>query len=341
MKKQIYFFIACTIFSMHLISQSTGTKQRKFDKYSNTQPAKNFLYNFSVQTGTYTDLTGAISLNNDSIWDDPDFIVPLPFAFVINGHTISNELIFDGLGAELIGVITPSALYELLLPFACDLIDRGYDSGTSLSPLSYKVEGNTGSRILKIEWKNVGSYDEGEPYSMYMNFQMWLYESTNVIEYHYGPGMINNPAVFYYGEPGPLVGVATIDDVNYEFLNIHFLNGPAASPVLSVNLETISGTPANGTIYRFSPLFTNIESDYNEDSKIFITPNPSSEFIKINNLGTTDSDIKIYDLTGRVVLERKINAENNIVEISHFQSGIYLLNIRINDSEISLKIIKH
>jgi hypothetical protein len=107
MKKQVYFFIACTIFSMHLISQSVETKQRKFEKYSNSQPAKNFLYNFSVHSGTYTDLTGAISLNNNMIWDDPLFMCdPFPFHLLLTDHTISNEIVFDGLGAELIGVVT-------------------------------------------------------------------------------------------------------------------------------------------------------------------------------------------------------------------------------------------
>jgi hypothetical protein len=166
---------------------------------------------------------------------------------------------------------------------ACDLIDRGYDSGTSLSPLSYKVEGNTGSRILKIEWKNVGSYDEGAPYNMFMNFQMWLYEGTNIIEYHYGPSMINNPFVFYYEETGAYIGFLTIDDVNYDFLNIHLLNGPAATPVLSVNEAAINGTPANGTIYRFSPVTLDISAISAVSSSVSLYPNPAGDIVEIFN----------------------------------------------------------
>ena len=38
-------------------------------------------YNFSVSTGTYTDLSGSTSLNNGSTWDEPEILLPIGFDF--------------------------------------------------------------------------------------------------------------------------------------------------------------------------------------------------------------------------------------------------------------------
>jgi hypothetical protein len=106
-----------------------------------------------------------------------------------------------GLGGLVSSVIDPNFEADYaILPFEADLIDRGELTGISQSPISYKMEGNAGSRILKIEWKNAGFVGEiGELGTLndYVNFQVWLFEGSNDVEMHYGPNMVLNPAISY------------------------------------------------------------------------------------------------------------------------------------------------
>ncbi|MDO9153545.1 MAG: hypothetical protein Q7U47_07560 [Paludibacter sp.] len=50
-------------------------------------------YSFSKTTGIYVNLTGAISVNNKKLWDDPEYIIPIGFSFDLYDITnISEEL---------------------------------------------------------------------------------------------------------------------------------------------------------------------------------------------------------------------------------------------------------
>jgi hypothetical protein len=63
----------------------------------------------------------------------------------------------------------------LIIPFGSSLIDRGFGSGNSQSPLSYQVTGNSGDQIFKIQWENAGflnEYDALGTLNDYINFQI-------------------------------------------------------------------------------------------------------------------------------------------------------------------------
>ncbi|MDB4088086.1 hypothetical protein N9544_00525 [Flavobacteriales bacterium] len=140
-------------------------------------------YTFSTRTGTYTNLTGATSLTNGGTWDDPQLTIPIGFNFTLFNSTISTIYIEDyGLGADLTITDTETGIVPFFTPFISDIIDRGYDfivgdaATGGLSPISYKLSGISGSRILKIEWKNAGFYsdiDDNGISTDYVNFQLW------------------------------------------------------------------------------------------------------------------------------------------------------------------------
>ncbi len=240
-----------------------------------SRSVQSFIYSLSTSTDTYTDLTGAISLNNGEIWDDPTYIMPMAFPFEINGNPIT-QLEFYGGGSLMRAPTSDPDFYNYLFSFEVDLIDRGANGTTSLSPISYKVEGTPGNRIQKVEFKNAGSYSEMDQegtLNMYVNFQMWLYEGSHKIEYHYGPSFINDPALFYDDGGGPGVGVADYDETNDIISNPHFIIGSASNPFLSANPILLTGTPAEGMVYSLTvitPLEITLASE-NADS--YCSPN--------------------------------------------------------------------
>lgn len=215
-----------------------------------------FAYSLSTFTEPYTDLTGATSVNNGEVWDDPAYTISIPFPFVLNGNEIS-FLQLGGLqgGALLSAPTNDPEVFTLLFLFETDLVDRGYPAGPSLSPISVKTEGAVGSRILKLEFKNAGSNYERltlGTVNMFINFQLWLYEGSNMIEFRFGPSSIEDPSTFYSGLSGAFIGLTDYFENEDLLINPHIIVGDVASPNLSTVLTRITGTPSNGTVYRLT-----------------------------------------------------------------------------------------
>ena len=84
----------------------------------------------------------------------------------------------------------------------------------SLIPqVSYNIEGSSPNRILKIEYKDFPCvYSQGyDPLvdSLLIekfNAQLWFYETSNILEVHYGTIICNNPNAFIQNS-GALIGL--------------------------------------------------------------------------------------------------------------------------------------
>lgn len=286
-------------------------------------------YSFSGTTGTYADLTHAISINNGQLWDDPIGSVPIGFTFKL--YDLMLDTVYFGMG---LGGLVSSAIdinFEAdyaILPFEADLIDRGELTGISQSPISYKMEGNTGSRILKIEWKNAGFVGEiGELGTLndYVNIQVWLFEGSNDIEMHYGPNMVLNPAISYEGETGAFVGVSDKD-----LLNSYLLSGSPDNPELSDTLVNLVGTPANGTIYRFSNLTAGNDDDKPEKVQVKIFPNPVQQVatVRISHGSLIHGDFLLFDTFGSIVKTiRNIQTNEFSADCTDLARGVYVYQL--------------
>jgi len=150
--------------------------------------------------------------------------------------------------------------------YGVDIIDRGFnfvgDTAVSQSNISYQLVGMEGSRILKIEWNNVGFFDElsGDNVSTgFTNFQLWLMEGTNDIEIHFGPNSILQPELSYAGTTGANIGLFPGYDVVEDTITstAYVLGGDPSAPILNeiTSLEDatfLDGTIPDGTIYLFS-----------------------------------------------------------------------------------------
>ena len=74
-----------------------------------------------------------------------------------------------------------------------------------------------------------------------------------------------------------------------------------------------------------------------EQSKYAIFPNPAFNHIKISDCENIEG-IKVYDLTGKVVLNKKSTCEINIASLP---DGIYVLKIEAGDELHTRKLIKN
>jgi len=89
------------------------------------------------------------------------------------------------------------------------------------------------------------------------------------------------------------------------------------------------------THYYYSPRTVNsISPVYDKQSNVTVFPNPVSESFRISAIAE-NTPLRITDITGKIVLQQTI-IPDEIVNIAHFQKGIYFVNIQGE----TVKIIK-
>lgn len=67
-------------------------------------------------------------------------------------------------------------------------------------------------------------------------------------------------------------------------------------------------------------------------SKFVVSPNPTSDIVKITSLHENLKEISLYDSFGRRLYHSSVNVDELDVNIHHFKSGVYFL--RINNQEV-------
>ena len=80
---------------------------------------------------------------------------------------------------------------------------------------------------------------------------------------------------------------------------------------------------------------------FNLGIKTKIYPNPTTNFIIVELEKNVNADIKVYDINGKIVIEDKLNDENQKqLDFSFLKQGNYLLNINIADKQSVYQINK-
>jgi len=289
-------------------------------------------YNFTVSQSAYTDLTTPTSINNGQAWSQDEFgPFTIPFSFSIHGEAVnrflfeSNDFVFLTPNADL--EEDTGVFYNMVT--GAYIQDRTYSTSSSTSAISYKTEGEAGNRILKLEVRNAGLLD-AEFYHFpedhfYLNFQVWLYERGNIIEYRYGNHNITDLTVL---DDEVLVGF---------FDNIHasILNGSSIQPTYSeLNSNNppdeefypiLESYPSSGTVYRFAP--ASIAGINTFSKKAFVLyPNPVQDNLHITKI-ESDANYEVFSVLGAKVLSGTISAGGSTINVESLDKGVYIIKI--------------
>jgi hypothetical protein len=296
--------------------------------FSNAQS----VYTFEVENIPYQDLTGSTSLNNGVVWDDPGFTIPLGFSFNIATYTFNTIYILEwSIGGVVSSDPVDGNIIPIFSPIAQDIIDLGFSSGISQSNISYKTEGVAGSRILKLEWNNVGFFNDSTE-ADFMNLQLWLYEGSNTIEYRYGASSINNPTESFEDETGPLVSLGTSYNSSTGIMadNGYFLSESPTNPTIitltagePVIISALQGMMPSGTVYRFIQQPLAIPDFTQFDFAVY--PNPTSGTLNLES-NEDHSQVSIFNNLGQLV--KQFEKVSNSLDVSELESGIYFIQIR-------------
>ena len=209
--------------------------------------------------------------------DDASMDIPIGFTFnyigteytqahiCTNGWISLNATGSSNSNAQLFTTTAPNITFA---PWWDDLkADPGYGF------VSYKTEGESPSRVFIVEWHRVLTYPTA---SSRITFQMQLFESTNIIEFHYGD--VNSGS--HSGSETASIGIEDATGGPN-----HFIEATTGSTTTGVsNLKSLTNWPAVN--YRFSPPPV-VENFYN---------------LKINKTGTQVSFNCNVNITGTLTI---------------------------------------
>lgn len=137
----------------------------------------------------------------------------------------------------------------------------------------------------------------------------------NIEPYLFGPFAFVDPVPTFFTIIDPIVttnsdGFQTMNYLTQPFVYYTFRN----TPILSV--------------------------DDTKKSAFSIFPNPVEDMLQIKSEGLGITTIRIFSVTGAVLLESHITIGANSIEVSALPTGIYFLKVNSQDREHTFKIIK-
>ncbi len=220
------------------------------------------------------------------------------------------------------------------------------DSIDANTQLSYIIEGTSGNKIIKLQWKNLALRAGSS--GNYVNYQIWAYQKTGVFEAHYGPSSTSNAS----GLPtvgAPYIGIFySLQNFTKMFEKIWVIGSPAnytLDSTRNANFTTVTGVPPEGTIFRYTPRTTSI-TDTEKVERVPIYPNPADSYITIRPENTVNKkmNIYLYDINGKLVKQDELAAGETqlILSTKELPGGMYKLETWINGDHTSKTIsIKH
>jgi len=273
-------------------------------------------YDFTKDIKAYDYLSEATLVNSNFSTLDS---IEIPFSFKFYDKVVSKIYVQNANFGFNGNMINGS-------PFQVNLSKN--DSGG----IYYLIEGEPGEQILKIDWRNALLKDAEIAGSDSINFQVWLYEFSNEIEFHYGISNIDS------GTYDKIIGRCFIQSLDKnKSLLLH--SSPSNPTIIKNDTNTILGLdtfPLSAYVYQFSPISQTTNVVKNEqDKNATVFPNPFNETITI----TSESPIKtlkIYNLEGKCL----ISETDNKINTKHLASGVYMLYVISDENVIYKKIIK-
>lgn len=321
-------------------------------------------YNVTYSTGgTYAALSGATDIGFAADWDDTvSNNITLPFAFKYQNVPVSTvaietygSLILNGALNEDMGMGHITGLYM-------DYVAAGRGK------IYYTTTGTAGNRIFKVEYRNVGRYLDNNGTDS-LNFQIWLYENNNAIEYRAGYSnvaasqfatslndMMNDKEALLcglLGNAGDSLSVTTDSSFIHATQRAgaafsdtaialsDFIGGSIPDPTVMAAL--LHGTyPPNGSVIRFVPAGTTgiAKIDFDMAS---VYPNPSKDGvynISLKEAPKSGATLTIYDMTGKAVLNQSLNQANTKIDLGAYANGNYFGKIVNGDRVGGFKLIK-
>ncbi|MCZ8357569.1 MAG: fibronectin type III domain-containing protein, partial [Microcystis sp. LE19-388.1G] len=230
---------------------------------SSFTPANIGSYVFANTTATYATIvgqSGTAAVTLSSMDDSISAALTIPFTFNFGGTDFTSYKINSNGWVSLGSASTNTTNYSALNGSENNVIsvfNRDLNGNNTTATSYYtQVTGTAPNRILKIEWVNVRSFS-GLINPATANFQLWLYEGSNIVEMRYGAFTTSSGRttagtvqVGLRGASNASVNVRSLSNVGaWSSPTV----GTAAISTCAVGTFAAPLLPDNGRLYRFTP----------------------------------------------------------------------------------------
>jgi hypothetical protein len=297
------------ILCLFIISASTRSQTMSFSMYNSP-------YAFSTNTSIITSLG----------WSAGEvFTLPLGFTFHFYGQPFTTFYTTSSWGGFIYNGVT-------FVDYNFDFIGAALRERIGgVSHMRAGTEGIAPNRIFKLDIRKAGFLGDAG-LDDEIDLQVWLYETSDVVEIHYGYNSVFNNASWQLSNCfGPNIMMYK-NSTNYLMLT-----GSSANPVAVTSgaYTCITGAPATGTVYRFTPHTAGIEEIGNLKFDVF--PNPAEGTFRIRSDDyNSEFHIEVYNSLGKLIYNEKCNAINSKELDMSLAPDIYLLKIQ-SDKKSGLK----
>jgi len=257
-------------------------------------------------------------LANPSVLTGSSATVSLPYAFEMSGPSLTTATVntsadgYMNFGSE--GIVS---------------LVGGMGYLNNRTQCGYEVSGTSPNRILKMEWR-AQSFTATPAADDSVTYQIWLYETTNIIEWHFGPNAWYNGS---FGNLPPLVII--IYGGSY-----YSISGAVNNPVfLNCGFSChLQGLPVSGKVYRLIPSAIVGIDERTDNKPPNVFPNPSKGQVMLDFGNKKRKSVLITDLKGNIVYEDETNEVSKEFYL-HATPGIYLLIVSYDSGSYRKKLV--
>ena len=129
-----------------------------------------------------------------------------------------------------------------------------------------------------------------------------------------------------------LNGVNSAEEVLADMSDIRIISNPN----LEFQGESIAGTLDLDNIMANPPLAVNENTLSNN---LTIAPNPVVDVLHLSTTSQLD-DYAVFSITGKLLFESNVVANQSQINFAHMTSGIYLLKVRAGNEQVIKQIVK-
>ena len=282
-------------------------------------------YSFSDSAGIYSSISG-IGVNVPGLICDDCAAMHIPIGFTFR----FGDVFYDTLSATSNGYIslTDTSLTHynntvtnithkgFIMPFWDDLTGVPQVGTVTPAKAYYLTSGTAPNRVFTFEWQNFNK-NASSCVTCGANFQVRLYETSNTIEFGYGPSNLSN-----------MSGTTGIGNSYIDWQTVDSITSTLAASS-SVYTGTLRALPASGKILKWKTITASVKEMHGEDEMIMaVFPNPANDRINIIVTGAKNElvTVNITDLFGKVLSCATGDVNRQLSMECSLPSGIYIVN---------------
>ena len=132
-----------------------------------------------------------------------------------------------------------------------------------------------------------------------------------------------------------------VDNVKNDFNNQSTLDGAQIPEGTTTIVWTITDNAGNTTNCSFDIVVNDyVGVETIKEAGITIDPNPTTGVVNFEFADNTIQKISISDITGKQIIEKTEIKQNESIDLSAYEDGIYIISIQTDKEKITQKIIK-